>query len=116
MTDPISDIYNSFKEIAWIFGSHGINGECCGDLSFVEFMALKRVYEHADLSIQEIGKSLNFTKSGATRIINRLEEKGYVTRKNSPIDGRVCCVGITDKGLEAVSKIIKNFIAYLEEA
>ncbi len=115
MKKRISDIYDSLQEIAWHFGSHGINGECCDDLSFVEFMALKKVYGNADISIQDIGNALYFTKSGATRIINRLENKGYVTRENSPIDGRVCCVVITAKGKEAIIKIMENYTAYLED-
>jgi len=78
----IIDIYNSLQEIAWHFGDHGINGKCCGDLSFVEFMALKKIYEDKDISIQEIGFNLNFTKSGATKIINRLEKKELCNRRN----------------------------------
>lgn len=114
MNNGIPDIYNSLQEIAWHFGSHGINGECCDDLSFVEYMALKKVHGNNEPSIQEIGNALNFTKSGATRIITRLENKGYVTRKNSPMDGRVCCVSITAKGGEAISRIMDNYTAYLE--
>ena len=115
MNKNIQDIYNSLQEIAWHFGSHGINGECCGDLSLVEFMALKKVYKNADNSIQEIGNALNFTKSGATRIINRLENKGYVVRENSPIDGRVCCVSITVKGSEEMKNILDKYTIYLED-
>lgn len=115
----ILDIYNSLQEIAWHFGDHGINGKCCEDLSFIEFMALKRVYENTDISIQEIGMNLNITKSGATKIINRLERKGYVIRKNSPIDGRVCCVGATESGVMVISKIMakntNHIKAILEE-
>lgn len=58
---------------------------------------------------------MNFTKSGATKIINRLENKGYVVRKNSPIDGRICCVSITAKGTEAISRIMENYTTYLED-
>ena len=78
-------------------------------------MALKKVHGNKDFSIQEIGNALNFTKSGATRIVNRLENKGYVVRENSPIDGRICCVSITAKGMEAISRIMENYTAYLED-
>jgi len=115
MDQSITDIYNSLQEIAWHFGSHGVNGVCCADLSFVEFMALKKIHENNECSIQSIGKNLNFTKSGATRIINRLENKGYVIRENSPIDGRFCCVSITDKGTQAIRQIAKNYTSYLHE-
>jgi len=115
MNKNIPDIYNLLQEIAWHFGSHGFNGECCEDLSLVEFMALKKAYENNNFSIQEIGNALGFTKSGATRIIDRLENKGYVTREHSPIDGRVCCVTVTVKGTEAITKIMGEYTVYLEE-
>lgn len=115
MDKNVPDIYNFLQEIAWHFGSHGFNGECCEDLSLVEFMALKKVYENNNFSIQEIGNTLNFTKSGATRIIDRLEYKGYVARERSPIDGRVCCAVITNKGTAAITKIVDNYTYYLED-
>lgn len=114
MNKQITSIYDSLQEITWNFGAHGINGECCDDLSAVEFMALKKAHQINECSVQELGNALNFTKSGATRIVNRLEEKGYVLRKNSPIDGRVCCVTITDKGEDILSRIMKKYILYLE--
>jgi len=116
MNEKIPYIYNLLQEIAWNFGDHGFNGECCGDLSLVEFMALKRACENCNYSIQEIGNSLNFTKSGATRVIDRLESKGYVTREHSPTDGRVCCVKVTDKGYGILTEVTKKNTEYLEKA
>lgn len=114
MSNQIMEIYNSLQEIAWQFGSRGINGECCEDLSFIEFMALKRILETSDLSVQEVGNQLNITKSGATKIINRLDQKGYVTKKTSAADGRVCCVRATEKGIELLNGIICKYISYIE--
>lgn len=116
MRENIPEIYDTLQEIAWHFGSHGINGECCGDLSFVEYMALKKTCEANEMTIQVIGNALNFTKSGATRIIDRLEEKGYVIRRHSPSDGRICCVDVTEKGKAAVTEIAKKYTEYLEKS
>lgn len=102
------------EEIAWYFGNHGISEKCCEDLSFAEYIALKIVYGNDQSSIQFIGHALNFTKSGATKIINRLEKKGYVIRLNSPRDGRFCCVSVTDKGIAIISKITDNQSVHLE--
>lgn len=115
MNNQIPGIYNSLQEIAWQFGSHGLNGECCEDLSFIEFMALKKVYENAEISVQEIGNYLNITKSGATKITNRLGQKGYVTKKTSAADGRVCCVCTTGKGTEVIKLIIGRYIDHLDQ-
>jgi len=115
MNKNIPDIYNFLQEIAWHFGNHGFEGECCEDLSMVEFMALKKAYENNDFSIQEIGSALNFTKSGATRIIDRLENKGYVTRERSSIDGRVCCIPVTIKGTEIITRVMDKKARDLDE-
>jgi DNA-binding MarR family transcriptional regulator len=116
MRENIPEIYDTVQEIAWHFGSHGINGECCGDLSFIEYMALKKACEANEMTIQEIGSVLNFTKSGATRIINRLEVKGYVIRRQSPADGRICCVDVTAKGKTAVTEIAVKYTEYLNKS
>ncbi|MCH3964613.1 MAG: MarR family transcriptional regulator [Clostridium sp.] len=115
MNKNIPDIYNLIQELAWHFGNHGFNGECCKDLSLVEFMALKKIQESDTITIQEIGNALNFTKSGASKIINRLEDKGYVIREISSIDGRVCCVNVTTKGIEIIKNIIEEYSIYVDE-
>ncbi len=115
METSINDIYNSVQELAWYFGNQGFNGECCGNLSLIEYMALKKVHDKNDATIQEIGDSLNITKSGASKITDRLESKEYVFRKHSSVDGRVCCVAITGKGLEAITKIRELYTSYFSE-
>ena len=115
MNKNIPDIFNLLQEIALHFGNHGINGECCGDLSLIEFMALKKVNEKSSLSIQEIGTAINFTKSGATRIIDRLEDKGYVIRERSLEDARICCVTLTAGGRKTISNILDKYTVYINE-
>lgn len=114
MNKDIVDIYNLIQEMSWHFGNHGFNGECCGDLSLVEFMALKKINESDNITIQEIGNALNFTKSGASKIIDRIETKGYATRETSPIDGRICCVKVTEKGTRVITGIIEKYSTYVD--
>lgn len=115
MNRNIPDIYNLIQELSWYFGNQGFDGKCCGDLSLVEFMALKNVHGKDNITIQEIGNELNITKSGASKIIDRLENKGYVLREQSSIDGRVCCVSTTDKGIEVITKILERYTTYVGE-
>lgn len=115
MNQDILQMYHLLQEIAWQFGSHEFGGECCGDLSLVEFMALKKVAGHDQLTIQELGAALDFTKSGATRVIDRLEKKGYVARQESPLDGRICCVMVTAKGTDVITSITEQYAVRLEE-
>ena len=115
MNKNFTEIYDSIQEISWYFGSQGFNGQCCDDLSLIEFMALKRVNEKNNCSIQEIGNSLNITKSGASKIIDRLKNREYVRRVQSSTDGRVCCVDITDQGEGIITKILERYNDYMGE-
>lgn len=96
--DNISELSRSLIEIAWHFGPKGLNGECCENLSMPEFLALDKISRTENCAVQEIGRAIGFTKSGATRIVNRLADKGYVKKCISPEDARVCCVVITGEG------------------
>jgi len=115
MDQKMIDIYNLIQELAWLFGDHGFNGECCGDLTFIEYMALKKIEASDQITVQETGRALNFTKSGASKIIDRLENKGYVARQVSPLDGRVCCISPTIQGRSAAAGIIQQYTSYLDE-
>jgi len=103
------------QEATWLFGNRAFDGSCCEGLSYTEYQALAEMERTDNCSIQSIGKSIKFTKSGATRIIDRLERKGLARRRRSPSDGRVCCVVITGRGKSALSKVAKSYAAYLEE-
>lgn len=113
MKQNIFDIFNLIQELAWYFGNQGFDGNCCCDLSLVEYMAIKKVFNKNDIGVLELGNSLNVTKSGASKIIDRIETKGYVLKKSSPVDGRVCCIAITDKGMQAIKKIENNYSEYI---
>lgn len=115
MSTSISDIYNLVQELSWYFGNQGFDGTCCGDLSLVEYTTLKYVNDKKHDTMLEIANALNISKSGISKIINRLESKDFVLREHSVEDGRVCCVGITSSGAEAVSQIIGRYTEYLAE-
>jgi len=69
------------------------------ELSINDYKALRTIQSYSPhCPIQAIGKSLNITKSGATRFINRLEKSGLIKKYLSPNDGRVCCIVLTEKG------------------
>jgi DNA-binding MarR family transcriptional regulator len=115
MNKNIPNIHDLLQDLSWYFGNQGFDGECCEDLSLVEYMALKKAYDRQNITIQELGNSLNITKSGISKIIDRLENKLYVSRHQSSTDGRVCCVLPTEKGNNAIHKISNRYSEYLQE-
>ena len=110
-TDRVS---RALIEIVWQFGPRGLDGECCEDLSMPEYLALEAAALTTDCPVQYIGTKLGFTKSGATRIVNRLEKKGYIQKVRSNEDARICCVVPTDKGDEILASVSQYYIKKLK--
>ena len=50
-------------------------------------------------------RSAVVTKSGATRIVRRLEDKKLAHREQDPKDGRICCVTLTGQGRSLLNGI-----------
>lgn len=112
--EHLLDLSRDMLTIAWNFGPKGLDGSCCNDLTMPEFFALDSIARTKDCAVQEVGRALGFTKSGATRVVNRLERKGYVSKQRSGRDGRVCCVVIADKGTCALDDAYARYVGMLE--
>jgi DNA-binding MarR family transcriptional regulator len=115
MEKHLDTLVGYLHEVAWQFGPRGINGECCGNLSMPEFRLLRKTTTTEDCSVRQIAASLDFTKSGATRIVGRLEKKGYVLRKRSTEDRRVCLVSITPAGNTVLNQISIEYRSKLKQ-
>src|SRR5674476_245025 len=63
------------------------------------------------LRMIEVSRSLVLSKSGVTRMIDRLVERGLVERAACPSDRRVVYAGLTDEGRRAVAEAAPLLIA-----
>ena len=54
------------------------------------------------LRMADVSRSLRLSKSGVTRLVDRLAERGLVERAACPSDRRVVYAGLTDEGRRAV--------------
>ena len=61
------------------------------------------------MQVIELSKKMYVTSPFITQIINKLEKKGLIIRKNDPNDRRVVRVTLTDAGKEAAYEIKKSF-------
>jgi len=108
-TSETDQVSRALIEIVWQFGPKGLDGECCGDLTMPEYLALETAAVTVDCPVQHIGARIGFTKSGATRIVNRLERKGYVQKIRSSEDARICCVVPTEKGNQILANVSRRY-------
>lgn len=81
--------------------------------------------EEAERAVRmnELADRILFSKSGLTRVIDRMEEAGLVRRERSATDRRVVNVVITERGLEALQEaravhrrgILEHFAQHLDD-
>ncbi len=64
----------------------------------------------------DIARKLVLSRGGTTKVIDRLEEFGYVERKPDPSDRRATIVEITEAGREARVSARRVIDAGLEES
>jgi DNA-binding MarR family transcriptional regulator len=56
----------------------------------------------------DLVKMLNMDRGYVSRIITRLEKIGFITRKPSPVDGRVLCLYTTKTGGALMDELIQR--------
>jgi DNA-binding MarR family transcriptional regulator len=67
---------------------------------------LIEVYEAPErrLRLSELARKVVLSKSGLTRLVDKLAEAGLLVRESSPEDGRGAYAVLTENGLEAMRK------------
>lgn len=74
------------------------------DITLSEKELLARVHQSGgQMRMSDVSDALMFTDGGATKIIKRLTERGFVTRQRSEKDGRVILIDITGSGTEKLA-------------
>lgn len=76
------------------------------------------------LRMSELARQALLSKSGLTRLVDRLEKEKLIERRACPEDGRVQHIQLTDRGVETLREIwavyrvgiARQFAAHLTEA
>ncbi len=68
-------------------------------------MLLLTIGERGSVDIQSVVAALGRDKSQISRLIQRFERKGLLTRETSPTDGRVSLLSLTKSGRDQVESI-----------
>lgn len=93
-------------------------------LEIYDVLLILETSEGGRLTMSALADRIVFSRSGLTRLVDRLEEAGYVERQSCPGDRRSLYTVITKKGLEArksnwpgyAALIQKHFGEYISDA
>lgn len=84
--------------------------EAISGLSLAENEVLVRLHQHGPkLQMTELATLLLNSKSGITRIVDRLVQAGFVTREESRADRRVTYATLTDAGRKILERSMPTF-------
>ena len=106
LSDAMGKSYVLFSRVeqSMLSKSKRLNLSIC-ELNFIEAINKNPL---VGKTIGEIASELMITPASVTAMVNKLEKKGYVTRKKSIADGRQVFVQLTDDGKRA-DRIHKRF-------
>jgi MarR family transcriptional regulator for hemolysin len=75
------------------------------DLTIEQFQPLKIIYCATGLTQRQIGDECNKSAANLTRILDRLQKKCLIERRENPADRRASQVYLTSQGLSLVTEV-----------
>ena len=77
------------------------------DLNFSQFLALKRIGEPGPVAPGELARALLYNPGAMTRLLDKLEQRGYLRRMPDPSDRRALRLELTAAGKSMRARVIK---------
>ena len=68
------------------------------DLTYPQYLVLLLLWEHAELSVKELGEKLLLDSGTLTPLLKRLEQRGLVSRRRDARDERSVRIGLQPAG------------------
>ena len=84
-------------------------------LTWLDVMNRLSAQPDGRLRVHELAERSLFTRSGLTRLVDRIEEAGYVTRHHSSEDRRGVYVILTDAGAAKLEALWPDFTASIQQ-
>jgi MarR family 2-MHQ and catechol resistance regulon transcriptional repressor len=101
--------------------AHKVIHECSNQffqengLNPTEFAVLELLYHKGKQPLQKIGNKILLASGSITYVVDKLEDRGYITRVSSPTDRRVTFAEITDEGNSFMDELFPRHEAQLVE-
>jgi DNA-binding MarR family transcriptional regulator len=92
-----------------------LEATCELPLAWFEVLLQLRKAPEGRLKMNQIADAIVHSSGGTTRLIDRLEQSGYVTREHCPSDRRAIFVAISARGNEKLDEALNVHLDYLED-
>lgn len=79
-------------------------------LNMTEFAVLELLYHKGDQPIQKIGEKILITSGSITYVVDKLEKKQLISRKDCPNDRRVIYASLTEEGIQLMKQMLPQHL------
>lgn len=104
MQEALTDLVRAYQ-------SRDREAICCYDVSLGQCHALERLARDGAMTMNDFAAALFLEKSSASRLVDGLVKKGYVTRKADEHDGRFVRIDLTKNGRVLAKRLEDDFVA-----
>ena len=111
LTQDSEDLYEALNQLVRVHQFRDRDRICCYDVSVTQCYAVETLVKRGALRLQVLAEEMFLDKSTASRVIDTLERKGYVSRVEDDEDRRAVRIQATDAGRELYAKIRADLIA-----
>ena len=111
LTQDSEDLHEALNQLVRVHQFRDRDRICCYDVSVTQCYAVETLVKRGALRLQVLAEEMFLDKSTASRVIDTLERKGYVSRVEDDEDRRAVRIQATDAGRELYEKIRADLIA-----
>lgn len=86
------------------------------NLNPTEFAVLELLYHKGPHPLQQIGERILLASGSITYVVDKLEKKGYLSRKPCPNDRRITHATITEAGTQLMKNIFPKHAEAIHES
>ncbi len=104
------ELHKAVSELVRIYQFRDRKRICYYDVSVTQCYAINALVMHGSITMNKLADALQLDKSTASRVVDSLEQKGYVRREVDPNDGRALRLAVTDRGLELHARIESDLV------
>jgi MarR family transcriptional regulator, 2-MHQ and catechol-resistance regulon repressor len=106
-----AELYDALSELVRVYQFRDRDRICCYDVSVTQCYALEALVRRGGMTLNDLSALLYLDKSTASRVVDALERKGYVTRLPHPDDRRAVLLEATAAGRALEGKIRDSILA-----
>ena len=104
------ELHRALSDLIRVYQFRDRDRICCYDVSVTQCYALEAVVLRGPLTLNELAGQLYLDKSTTSRVVDGLQRKGYVERRENPEDRRALRLEATPEGRELYVRIERDVL------